>query len=102
MNDYMVFYLISLNVAVYLLFRHDKKQSKKKGARVPEQHLMILGGVGGAIGGLLGMYSLRHKTKKKKFQFWLPIFTAVHVFILFPMMFFSPKQWLYTLIAIIF
>lgn len=99
MNDYMLFYLISLNVAVYLLFQHDKKQAKKKGARVPEQHLMILIGLGGAIGGLMGMYFLCHKTQKKKFQFWLPIFTAVHAVFLFPMLFFTPKQWLYTLIV---
>lgn len=102
MNDYMVFYLFSINVAVYLLFQHDKKQAKKKGARVPEKHLMILGGIGGAVGGLLGMYLLRHKTRKKKFQFWIPIFTTFHIVILFPMLFFAPKQWFNKLIAIVF
>ena len=38
--------------------------------------------LGGAIGGVLGMYLFRHKTKHNTFAFGFPLIAAVQVFII--------------------
>ena len=50
----------------------DKRFAKTGHRRVPEKRLFLFAALGGAAGGLLGMYFFRHKTKHWYFVagFW--------------------------------
>ncbi len=61
-----------LNLISFILFFIDKRKAEKKRWRIPESTL-ILSSVFGIIGGLCGMYVIRHKTKKPKFYITLPV-----------------------------
>lgn len=57
-----------LSVIAFCMYAADKKKAKKGAWRIPEKVLLGLGFLGGAIGALLGMKLLRHKTKH--WYFW--------------------------------
>lgn len=46
----------------------DKQQAVKKGHRISEKRLWQFALFGGGIGGFLGMYLFKHKTKKWSFR----------------------------------
>ena len=50
----------------------DKWKAKNDAWRIPESTLMALALMGGSIGGIAGMYTFRHKTKKPKFYIGMP------------------------------
>ena len=72
--------IVSLILCVYMYI--DKERAKKKEWRISEKTLLTLGFFGGAIGGVLGMYLFRHKTRKNAFAFSFPLLAAVHIYIL--------------------
>ncbi len=55
------------------LYAYDKGQARTGGRRVPERTLHTLEALGGWPGALIGQHTLRHKTRKFKYQavFWL-------------------------------
>jgi uncharacterized membrane protein YsdA (DUF1294 family) len=61
-------FLVLVNVIAYLMMWWDKRKARKKEWRVAEATLLILSFVGGAIGLLIGMFTLRHKTQKGSFK----------------------------------
>ena len=78
----IVIYLILINIIAFLAMYIDKRKAKKGKRRIPEKTLFILVGLGGGIGGILGMYLFRHKTKKTRFVIGFPailIFEALVV-----------------------
>ena len=68
----IVIYLILINIIAFLAMYIDKRKAKKGKRRIPEKTLFILVGLGGGIGGILGMYLFRHKTKKTRFVIGFP------------------------------
>ena len=54
----------------------DKHKAKKKLWRIPEATLMTVAALGGSVGSLLGMYTVRHKTKHPKFTIGIPLLLA--------------------------
>lgn len=66
--------LLVCGVSLVLLFTMgaDKRLAKTGGRRVPEKRLFLLALLGGAPGGLLGMYAFHHKTRHWYFVagFW--------------------------------
>ena len=44
----------------------DKRKAEKGKWRIPENSLLLLVLLGCGIGGIAGMYTFRHKTKKAK------------------------------------
>ena len=64
----MIEYFIIINVLEFILMGIDKLLSIKKLYRIPEIVLLIVPFIGGSIGGILGMYIFKHKTKKIKFK----------------------------------
>ena len=47
--------------------------------RIPELTLLLIAALGGSLGEWLGMASLHHKTKHKKFLILVPAFLFIHI-----------------------
>lgn len=62
-------YLTLINVLALLTMWWDKRKARNDGWRVSEVTLLVMGYIGGAIGLIIGMFSFRHKTRKRLFQF---------------------------------
>lgn len=80
-NGTLIFIVI-MSIVLCALMAYDKERAKKNEWRVSENTLMFMAVFGGALGGVLGMYLFRHKTKHNKFAFGFPLIGAVHVFLL--------------------
>lgn len=79
---YLLVYLLIINAVGYLLMLVDKYKAKKNLWRIPEATLMGIAVLGGSIGSLLGMYSVRHKTRHPKFTLGIPLILAVQLALL--------------------
>lgn len=68
-----------MSLLTLIFFAVDKRNSSdERNGRIPEIVLLTLMGMGGAVGGLAGMYLLRHKTKfVTKFHFALTVWLAL-------------------------
>ena len=75
----IIIYLIVINLITFFAMWIDKRKAKKNKWRISEPTLLGLGLIGGSIGGLLGMYTFRHKTKKARFKFGYPVIIALHI-----------------------
>lgn len=77
------FYIITLaamSVLTFVAFAIDKIKSSGDSSRIPEMVLLSLISFGGSVGGLLGIYVLRHKTNPiTKFHFAVTEFAALAV-----------------------
>ncbi len=71
--------LAIVNVLAFLVFAVDKALAKSGRRRVPEAHLILLGGLGAGVGAWLAMTLFRHKTRKRGFQFFLALATAAGI-----------------------
>jgi len=82
-NKILMIYLGIINVITFLAFAIDKLHAIKGKRRIRIITLLGLAFVGGSAGALLGMYTLRHKTKVDYFTVGVPlimIMQAVAVF----------------------
>lgn len=78
---YLLLYLLIINAAGFLLMLIDKWKAKHNRWRIPEAMLMGVAALGGSIGSLLGMYTVRHKTKHLKFTVDIPVILVAQIFI---------------------
>ncbi|MBQ7290568.1 MAG: DUF1294 domain-containing protein [Clostridia bacterium] len=60
--------VLVMSVIAFILYAVDKAKAKKGAWRIPEAVLLGWGFFGGAIGALVAMKNLRHKTKH--WYFW--------------------------------
>ncbi len=74
-------YLLIINALGFLLMLIDKYKAKKNLWRIPEATLMWTAVLGGSVGSLLGMYTVRHKTRNPKFTIGIPVMMAVQIVI---------------------
>ena len=79
MTELILLYLLIINAVGYLLMLVDKLKAKKNLWRIPEATLMTIAALGGSIGSLIGMYTVRHKTKHLKFTLGIPLILAVQI-----------------------
>ncbi|MEZ4768036.1 MAG: DUF1294 domain-containing protein [Caldilineales bacterium] len=77
--NWYIDWLIGWSVSLFLLYGIDKTQAVRKGWRVPEIVLHVLALIGGFIGGWLGMFIFRHKTRKPLFKVVLAIATVIGI-----------------------
>lgn len=68
----IIIYLLVVNLIAFFAMWLDKWKAKNDAWRIPESTLMALAFIGGSIGGIAGMYTFRHKTKKPKFYIGMP------------------------------
>ena len=72
-NKILMIYLGIINVITFLAFAIDKLHAVKGKRRIRIITLLGLAFVGGSLGALLGMYTLRHKTKVDYFTVGVPL-----------------------------
>ena len=77
----LLYYLLIINAAGFLLMLVDKWKAKKNRWRVRESTLLIVSALGGSIGSLAGMYLFRHKTQHLKFTLGIPLILAAQCLI---------------------
>jgi len=78
----MLYLFLTLSILTFLLFGYDKNAARMGQWRIPEKVLLGLSLLGEAAGGLLGMLSFRHKTRKNYFWIILIAAACVHLFLL--------------------
>ena len=72
-------YLLIINIFAFLTMWYDKNQAKAQKWRISEKALFIFCLLGGSIGGIAGMYTFRHKTKKWYFKFGFPAILIMEI-----------------------
>ena len=78
----VLIYLLIINLIGILVMYIDKKKAIYGRWRIPEKTLLIIAFLGGSIGTVLGMYMLRHKTKKLKFILGFPTILISEIIII--------------------
>ena len=74
--------LLVMNVLAFALMGIDKLKAKAGAWRVPEKTLFLVTALFGGLGGTLGMYFFRHKTKHGYFKFGFPALLVVQIVLL--------------------
>ncbi len=78
----IIIYLIANNLIAFLAMWIDKEKAKRGSLRISEKTLFILVLLGGGIGGIAGMYTFRHKTKKTKFVVGFPFILIFEIVVI--------------------
>ena len=71
--------LAVLNLLSFGLMAYDKRCARTGKWRVSEKTLFLATACFGGLGGVLGMFLCRHKTKHWYFRVFFPLFLAVQV-----------------------
>lgn len=85
----IIIYLVAINVIAFLAMGIDKWKAKRNAWRIPEQTLLSLVVLGGGIGGIAGMYTFRHKTKKPRFFIGFPLILIIEIAVAIYLIFFN-------------
>ena len=80
MNEYILIYLLILNVIAFTSMYIDKQRAINRKWRIQEATLLALAILGGSLGLYLGMNTFRHKTKHLKFTLGVPIIILIQIF----------------------
>lgn len=75
----ILIYLVIINLITFLAMYIDKKRAKWGKWRIKESTLFTLVLLGGGIGGIAGMHTFRHKTKKMRFVIGFPAILIVEI-----------------------
>lgn len=75
----ILIYLLIINLITFLAMYIDKKKAKWGKWRIKESTLFTLVFLGGGIGGIVGMYTFRHKTRKPRFVIGFPTILIVEI-----------------------
>lgn len=81
MDNLLILYIIVLSAISFILMGIDKSRAKNNKWRISEKTLLTIAFVGGASGGLIGMYVFRHKTQHPRFSIGFPLLAIIHIVI---------------------
>lgn len=79
LHNYLIFYLIGINIATFIVYGIDKHKAKKAKWRISEAKLLTLAVIGGSIGAWSGMKLWHHKTMHKKFRYSVPVILLLQI-----------------------
>ncbi len=79
----MLIYLLVINALGFGIMLFDKHAAKNKMWRIPEATLMGIAAIGGSVGVLCAMYTVRHKTRHKKFTLGVPAILIAQLAVLY-------------------
>ena len=74
--------LLLTNGLCFILMAKDKHAAKKSKRRIPEKTLFLSAACFGALGGVLGMQLLRHKTRHTSFRVLFPLMLVLQCAVL--------------------
>ena len=72
-------YILTINIATFLLYGIDKYKAKKNQWRISEATLLTMAAIGGSIGAWTGMRIWHHKTMHKKFKYGIPVIIIMQI-----------------------
>jgi uncharacterized membrane protein YsdA (DUF1294 family) len=78
-------FLLIMNIISFSMMATDKKRAQKDKThshpetRIPEKSLFLATALFGGVGGCLGMYLLRHKTKHWYFALFFPLMMIIQI-----------------------
>ncbi len=75
----MIGYYLLTNLVLFCAMWLDKRRAEKNKWRIQESTLFLLAVLGGGIGGLIGMFRFRHKTKHISFLLVYTLTTILHI-----------------------
>lgn len=76
---YAIIALLAWNLIVFILYAIDKRKAQKDRWRISEATLLVCTFLAGGLGGVVGMYGLRHKTRHWKFRILVPLALVLQV-----------------------
>lgn len=79
MKELLSIYLLIINAIAFCLMLIDKYKARKNLWRIPEATLISTALLGGSIGALIGMYTVRHKTRHIKFTVGIPLILLAQI-----------------------
>ena len=79
MMNIILYYLLAVNIATFLLYGVDKYKAKKSKWRISEATLLTMAAIGGSIGAWAGMRLWHHKTMHKKFKYGIPLIIIMQI-----------------------
>ena len=79
MKDYVLGYIIAINVISALVCAADKIKAIRHKRRIRERTLWILSLAGGSAGMYLTMLLIRHKTLHAKFMIGIPLIIVLQI-----------------------
>ena len=79
MTNIILYYLLAVNIATFLLYGIDKYKAKKNKWRISEATLLTMATIGGSIGAWAGMRLWHHKTMYKKSKYGIPFIITLQI-----------------------
>lgn len=77
MDQALTVYILAVSLLTWILFGLDKWKAIHGKWRIRESTLLGLSLIGGAAGGLAGMYLFQHKIRKMRFRIGIPLMLLV-------------------------
>lgn len=84
-KSFMMFfavYYVVIGLILFAMMGIDKAKAKNGSWRIPEPTLLTISVMGGALGGILGMYVFHHKTRKWTFRIVFFLSIVFHAFLM--------------------
>ncbi len=75
----LILYFVIMNLLGLSAMAVDKIRAMERRFRIPESVLFILALLGGSAGCIAGMYIFRHKKRKARFRYGLPLILILQV-----------------------
>lgn len=72
-------WLVFINIFTFAAYALDKYKAIHHAWRIPERTLILLAAIGGSVGALSAMYTVRHKTKHNKFRIGVPAILIIQL-----------------------
>ena len=79
MMNIMLYYMVAVNIATFLVDGIDKYKAKKNQWRISEATLLTMASIGGSIGAWAGMRLWHHKTMYKKSKYGIPFIITLQI-----------------------
>jgi uncharacterized membrane protein YsdA (DUF1294 family) len=81
MNPVIIFYLLTMviiNLFTLFMFIVDKQAASAGRWRISERNLLLMLLLGGVIGGVIGIFGIRHKSQHRSFRLVVTIALVFH------------------------
>ena len=79
LHRYLIYYLLVINAATFIIYGIDKYKAKKAKWRISEATLLTMAAVRGRIGAWLGITAWHHTKQHRKFKYGVPIILLIQI-----------------------